>query len=291
MDFYVTLPSKGSDLVSEYGKLNNTKSDFETELKIPLELEHKKYEVGLTEFSFRRSWLANMGNFRMFDYISNKDLFHNDIEILDGQPSMHAIHIINLHMNSFTVTSSDSNVKNSDLSHTRIKKISIFFNKFGKVEIRLPYGIGLEIRGYFASLLRTTNQIGADGKILLIAGSQNMSEFKSHDHLLIIGDGKNSTQFDITSSTINYIQEIYIYTDIINEVHVGNKMLKLLRVVSVPSKYDENISVIFNVPHYLSLDSSLIEIIRMFICDSSGNKIRFLDNHSQVLYKLHFKLK
>ena len=35
----------------------------------------------------------------------------------------------------------------------------------------------------------------------------------------------------------------------------------------------------------------MIDRNRMFICDSEGNKIKFTDEHSSVVYKLHFKPK
>ena len=80
-----------------------------------------------------------------------------------------------------------------------------------------------------------------------------------------------------------------VYTDIIKDQHVGSNMLKLLKTIPVKGKFDDLVSEIFYFPHYLSLDSRHIDRIRMMLCDSQGNKIRFVDPHSQVFYKLHFK--
>ena len=55
MSYYVTLPSNGSDLTSDYGKLHNTQSDFEIDLKKTLKFPHKTYEVGLAQCSYRKS--------------------------------------------------------------------------------------------------------------------------------------------------------------------------------------------------------------------------------------------
>ena len=47
----------------------------------------------------------------------------------------------------------------------------------------------------------------------------------------------------------------------------------------------------FDFPHYLSLDTNYVENIRVYVRDSVGNKIKFNDKHSRVVYKLHFRPK
>ncbi len=258
MNYYVTLPSNGSDLTSEWGKRNNTKSDFETELKMPLSLEYKKYEVGLTEFSYRRSWKINLGHFKLINYESKTILFDDNIYVLDGISIMSASYLM------------VSYFKN---------RVTLSFTQLGQLKIVIGSSLSLEINGYFASLILDDTGVAKE--------NGDTSTFHKIDHLTL----KGTNTFIITSNSINVVQEIYIYTNIIDEVHVGSEMLKLLRVVTVTGKVEENTSVIFILPHYLSLDSSYIDRIRMFICDSQGNKINFIDSHSQVLYKLHFKLK
>jgi hypothetical protein len=275
MNFYVTLPSNGSDLTSEYGKLNNTKSDFESELKIPLDLEYKKYEVGLTEISFNKSFNINIGRFILFDTTLNKNLFDVQINMLDGQPFSEVLTMLNIHLNTFESTNTDDKIA------------FIISNKTGQVEITVPETCSLEIKGYFASLLESTLQISDFGKALK---NFNQPKFHSLDHITIY-PGLVSSQVASTCTHLNYIQQLYIYTNIIDEVHVGNEMLKLMRVVTVRGELNQNISEIFTVPHYLPLDSSYIERIRMFVCDVEGNKIDFHQQKSNVIYKLHFKLK
>ena len=95
----------------------------------------------------------------------------------------------------------------------------------------------------------------------------------------------------MTRNKINYINELYIYTDIIENQHVGSDMVKLLKVVNVNGFNGENSCNIFDFPHYLSLDTNYIDTIRVYIRDCYGNKIRFNEEHSKVLVKLHFKPK
>ena len=75
MSYFVTLPSNGADLTSEYGKINNTQTDFEIDLKKPLDVSYKDYEVGLSQFSCDLSWLINIGKFK----ISHKTKKYDDI--------------------------------------------------------------------------------------------------------------------------------------------------------------------------------------------------------------------
>jgi len=61
MNFYITLPSNGSDTTFEYGKKHNTQTDFSTELKEPLVFDNYNYEVALVECSYRKNWIIDLG--------------------------------------------------------------------------------------------------------------------------------------------------------------------------------------------------------------------------------------
>lgn len=74
-------------------------------------------------------------------------------------------------------------------------------------------------------------------------------------------------------------------------MHVGSKMYKLLKVIPVKAIYNELVSETFNFPHYLDLDTRYIDKIRLYLCDSEGKSIKFTDEHSRVIYKLHFRPK
>ena len=65
MSYYITLPSNGADLTSEYGKINNTQTDFEIDLKKPLDLSYKDSEIGFSQFSCGLSWLINNRKFKI----------------------------------------------------------------------------------------------------------------------------------------------------------------------------------------------------------------------------------
>ena len=83
----------------------------------------------------------------------------------------------------------------------------------------------------------------------------------------------------------------FVYTNIIENQHVGSQMVRLLRILNVNDSNNNSLSKTFDFPHYLSLDTNYVENIRMYVKDSVGNKIKFSDPHSRVVYKLHFRAK
>ena len=288
MSHYVTLPSNGADLTSEYGLEHNTQTDFETDLKYPLNFNYKYYEVGLSEISYRKLWLITLGSFKIIDNIKNIVLHERTIEVLDGINISKVIDILNQHLNDYIIQS-------NPILNTQLKKIQCTLVNQEELLISVPLGITLEVTGYFTSLLRhrssTPSHYGVtwtelENEKLKYAQGNIIQE---NDTITIIGHETLSTKCFVVNSNIRCIENLYLYTDIIHEVHVGSEMLKLLKVIPVKSNFDEVTSEIFYFPHYIPLDSRYIDRIRMKIRDSQGRKIRFTDEHSQIVYKLHFR--
>lgn len=286
MSYYVTLPSNGADLTSDYGLEHNTQSDFETDLKYPLNFNYKYYEVGLSEISYRKLWLITLGNFKIMDNIKNEVLHEKTIELYDGTSMVNIIDILNNHLNDYEITT-------NPLLNTQYKKINCQINNKDELIINVPFGLTLEINGYFTSLLRhrsttpihmTWTEIEKDKQAYA-----NENIFKENDTIIIKGHESLATKCNIINSNIRCIEHLYLYTDIIHEVHVGSEMLKLLKVIPVRANFDELASETFYFPHYIPLDSRYIDRIRMKIRDSKGNPIKFSDEHSEIVYKLHFK--
>ena len=281
MSHYVTLPSNGADLSSDYGLEYNTQTDFETDLKIPLNFSNQSFEVGLSEFTFRKLWLINLGTFKIINNNQNKVLVQKTIEVIDGISVSEIIKTINKQL-------FDKSLKQNE---------TIKFENYNNnnILIRIPSGITLEIRGYFKTLLsqRSTTPLhyGIDDDELrdqeILFELNNIVNFK--EGIQIKGHSSLSVKCNFVVQNIRYIENLYIYTDIIQDVHVGSSMLKLLKVIPVKGDLNELVSELIYFPHYIPLDGRLIDRIRMRVCDSEGNPIKFIDQHSRVVYKLHFK--
>lgn len=301
MSYYVTLPSTGSDLTSEYGKKNNTQSDFEIDLKNPLVLPYRRYEMGLSEISYRKNWVANLGEF-IIKY--NEDIiFEKKFYVMDGLPLKMIITQLNDFLNDF-----DHHIDTkSNIGTIEVQNIKIYFNeKESYLDVRVPTYLTLYMKGFFSSLLvhSRNDLVQTDEKSIdsepiskvkleeLKQSYRSDNKFVREDDIVQFkGDLYIATRFDILNDKIKVIENFYVYTNIIDETHVGSQMSRLLRIVPVRSNIDENISEIFDIPHYMSLDSSYIDRIRMLICDEQGDQIRFINDSSSVIYKLHFKPK
>ena len=177
----------------------------------------------------------------------------------------------------------DNILLKSEFIHNEVSISFNIDNATNSLIIHVPGGWELKIEGFFATFLKFI-------KSLYVGGDKNIIKY-SKECIKIIGDEDFFASCVLTRNKINYINELFIYTNIIENQHVGSDMVKLLKVVNVNGFNGDNCSHIFDYPHYLSLDTNYIDIIRIYIRDSYGNKIRFNEEQSKVLVKLHFKPK
>ena len=276
MSYFVTLPSNGADLTSEYGINNNTQTDFEIDLKKPLDLSYKDYEVGLSQFSCDLSWMIHIGKFK----ISHKTKKYDDIEFdLSCSDGIHVSNMIDIIERSF---------KNIELPIEYNKQmgtdvIQFKFDIDSKyLFIYVPNDYELTIKGFFLTLIEYYKDDASDHK---------KRNFKASDALIILGKNGIAVSCVLTKSQVNHIKELFIYTNMIENQYVGSQIVRLLIFVYVNGLNGDSITQNFDFPHYLSLDTTYIDNIRMFIRDSEGEKIKFTDNYSRVTYKLHFRPK
>ena len=264
MSFYVTLPSNGADLKSEYGKKTNTMSDFNIYLKEKLEFNENNYEVGLVECSYRKNWNIKLCNIKLFRYIgilrNEKPQIDINIFVPDGISIEKMIKIFN------------------DQIPNKYVKFSIVDNQLG---IFVKYNYEVEINGYFVTLLNFDKYRSICKPEFII--------FNFPDTFILTGNPTNNFKIEILSNQIKFVEEMFIHTNIIKPVHVGEDMIKLLRIITDDSDYDSIVCKSFTDPHYTQLDSRSIERIRMTISDSEGEKIKFNNIHSRIVYKLHFR--
>ena len=271
MSYYVTLPSNGADTKSDYGKQINKLNDFEIELKSSLDFSYQNYEVGLSEFSAKLSWLIPFATFKITSSKNQKHEFEfscNDYISLNDP-----ISYIGIIFKKIAFLNSE-NV---------LEYISIDMENYSNnVNIKIPINWELEISGYFANVLKEFSIFESGIKYDEI---NNKFFIKSTKGFYV------PYVFRCSKIKLEYVQQLFIYTNIIETQHVGSEKVRLLRIVQVKGELGAQISQIFDFPHYLSLESNLIDNIRIFVCDSYGNKIKFSDERSNVIYKLHFRPK
>lgn len=85
------------------------------------------------------------------------------------------------------------------------------------------------------------------------------------------------------------VHALYVYSDIIRSVRVGDTMSNLLRIVEVPDKssFGDQITLNYVKPQYKMLASNEITSIEILITDGSGERIPF--RFGRTIVTLHFR--
>ena len=145
MSYYVTLPSNGADSSSEYGLNNNTQTDFEINLKVPLDFSYKNYEVGLSQLSCQLSWFISIGKFTIINKLKEFSNMEFELNFNDGVLISNIIDILDTKFSSMPlVNDSNNQIEYITLTHdVSLNKLFLF----------VPPHWDLKIEGYFAALL------------------------------------------------------------------------------------------------------------------------------------------
>jgi hypothetical protein len=92
----------------------------------------------------------------------------------------------------------------------------------------------------------------------------------------------------MVQTKINYINALYIYSDICQYQIVGDTEAPLLQVVSaIESNDDFYIEKIYDSPHYVPVARNNLENITIDIRSDLGNPIQF--QSGRIVVKLHFR--
>jgi hypothetical protein len=93
----------------------------------------------------------------------------------------------------------------------------------------------------------------------------------------------------VRAALLDTVQALYVYADIVEYQHVGDKMLPLLAYVDVEKSPGERVAYFSNPPSYLPVRKSVIDTITIKICDERGEYIKFPADGDNVLIRLHFR--
>ena len=95
--------------------------------------------------------------------------------------------------------------------------------------------------------------------------------------------------FDLSKITFN-VNNLFVYTDIINHQYVGNSYTQLLRCIPVDYRIESQ-SIVFDSPHYVPLNTTYIKNIQITLKDDENQFINFKTGTQKVYAKLHFRPK
>lgn len=275
MSLYVTLASHGAKIFD--GDRMNRQNDFRIDLKTQINLPVNKYEVALVEMSFKSFWLVNIGRFTIFkpskegqpDFVD----LDTDIYVHDGIRLIELIKVINFKTEKFGV------------------KFEYISRSYFKIEIK--DNREFVIKGHFASLLNREKEYLEEIRQFSDPSSELASYVRSGRLYTKQMKFKNVSLVKcfIHLNIITLVENLFIYTNIIEDVYISEDKKKLLKIVPVRHAHDFMNNVIITNPHYLPLENDFIEKIRMTVRDARGENIHFIDEFSNVIYKLHFRPK
>ena len=80
-----------------------------------------------------------------------------------------------------------------------------------------------------------------------------------------------------------------VYCDLVEPQTVGDTSAPLLRTICKTGEFNKTTEKVFSEPHYLPVMRSYINTINIDIRDPSGEKVRFENQLSKVILKLHFR--
>lgn len=265
MSFYVTLPSNASMDVFPDNKV----SDFKTLLEYPINL-NRPYEVGLSSISYRHKFYLDIGAYEIID-LDRKKAWITPLFAYEGE--------------TFNSLFSSFNKADDDRKKAPARKDLRTHNKHGieglKPNDTIKLNYELNEQDDLNATLPTNYQIAFYG---LIA------------HQLEIPPGKRFNNKDVIVKNfdprekIHRNENMFIYTDIIEDQYVGNTRAKLLETIAISGYPGQASTTVFNNPHYVDVCKNYIETIQISIKDSAGINIHF-QKFAKLIIKLHFRPK
>lgn len=272
--FYVTLPSNSS--YSFYGK--QLIGSYKTKLSAPIIVDPLLWEVGLASIVYPRSW-ANIKSptFTIHVLVNVREegpfVFYDKVDYtLPLSRYENAAHLID-ELDAAIVNDPQKRITRAQcrFEYDRLTKRGI---------IRLAEHYLLEIPEQLAVPLGFGR-----GKTVYLSRGPPLA-FQTNKVRTMVG------QIIKTPHTVNpnrYLEELYVYSDIVTLQRVGDTVAPLLRSVTDNNGSMSVETVVSEFRHiqYLPLQSGSIESIEIHIADSGGRVVDFA--FGDVIVTLHFR--
>lgn len=271
MSFYVTLPSDSSmGLFTD-----NTVSEFTTQLQTPIVL-NGPYEVALVEFTYDHCWDVDMGELVYF-YKNENISFSTSLLLQDGENFNDFFQRVNRDLMEKVVQYEIDKAKNLETNQAVDNQaIGEKLSKEWIEQNRVPIIVYNNKKLIF-------NTIQSDHYFYFrgLLGQLFNIEY------VLLGQKTKYIEINTYKDDFYVISNIFIYTDIIKYQYVGDRLAPLLRTVVVLNDARSTQNIIYNSPHYVPTNKSVIENINIRITDEFGKNIRF--KRGKSIIKLHFR--
>ena len=245
--FYLTLPSQGAT--------NNTTSSFFVNLPHDIELSGE-WEVGVVEVLYPTSWY-NIYERNNFVQICNRDGGLDLPECWDGK--------------SVNYTTYHIEPGYYDKAEDIITQINKFVSEFYKEEGLEPFFLDNEDYVFYFPANDTIIKIHPD-----------LADILGYEDFYFTKDQKRAKL-----RPNHMMQNLYVYTDLIEPQIVGSVRADLLCIIPATERTLKAAHFAPKQIHYLPLVRNNFSRIQINIRDVAGEQIAFASGHSVV--KLHFK--
>lgn len=239
-------------LPSNVGNLSGEKNEtghYKTYLPKPIILDAEKWKVALVDISFYATW------YNITEETAKIEAKLPDVPVrtLSMRPGFYGCeNALMRHINLV-------------LSHLGIRGRFLKNPDTHLIRLKLEPGAQIRLHPIISSML------GFDENIF--RSNEEDEDYIEADH---------PSNLDIT------VKHIYIYSDIVKHMVVGNTYAPLLQTIPArPIKHGDMTHNEFLNPHYLALQTGDLSVIEMRLCDEVGETIKF--ESGNVIVKLHFK--
>ena len=319
-EFYITLPSNVKSISTEKP---NSISNYRTKLKRRIDLQSNQiWKVGLAEITYTKSWynVREEKHVEMFFTEGlNANSMYNGIFYqipLDKDDKEKPIDktISNIEENDKAYKRSLLAINVKAGYFQNIESLCYYLNnnfltlsslceecpviKYDNITNKCIMFAGkYENSAFFPDLGEELEQIL--GFINENELSLRKREFQNFNDLLSGAEHSYIEMYDAFNSqhyTGKYCSEmnagcqsLFVYTNIVDHTLVGDASAQLLRIVEIPNdkQFSENITIKYNKPHFIPLQTNSLDIINLDIRDDTFKPIPF--KFGRVSIKLIFK--
>lgn len=280
--FYLTLPSNSSE--QYYGQQHP--ANYNTKLDHGISVDPDQWEVGLSQFTYPRSW-HNIPATVFYVLYPNK---------LPASPSPFQrshLHTINGFGDSRFISARQlvrdlQHAIRERLPESARQSVKI---KFDEVSHRAKFTIAKDFALWLEMpLAKTLGLSTANGELVDLT---TWHDKETVGILLATTDIQGDERLVVppyTTCVDRLIPTLYVYCDRVKPQLVGDSYVQLLRSVDVPGESSgERIDHKFTNTHYCDIQTGSFEAININIADGLGNRIDF--KHGDVSVTLHFRRK
>lgn len=254
-EFTIHLPSNTRFMES------NTASKYVVKLALPANLSGD-WECGLKEIHYPRSWYNVSGELAVMELRIARGFGRPaHLKLAPLQPGNYAT---NNDLTDGIQTALREVIKGQPATRNELK---VYEERYtGRVRFEIPENISIGLHPHLSAMLGYGKPSGP-----LLTLTRNSRKQPEHP------------------MTVQLVDALYVYSDVVQSSLVGDVMAPLLRVVPVRGEHGEMCHVEYIKPIYYPLAKLNFSTVEIHITDSAGRKIQFISGKTTVV--LHFRRK